>query len=1088
MAFYADLHVHSKYSRATSKHCDLENLTYWARRKGITVVGTGDFTHPAWRLELEDKLVPAEPGLWRLRPDLQRAVDERLGSACQGITRFMLSVEISTIYKKGERTRKVHHLLYAPDWPSVDAIIARLSRIGNLRADGRPILGLDSRHLLEITLESGPDSYLVPAHVWTPWFSALGSKSGFDSVVECYADLGNHIFAIETGLSSDPEMNWRLSQLDRYTLVSNSDAHSPQKLGREVNRFECELSYFAMRRALETREGFGGTIEFFPEEGKYHLDGHRKCGVVLEPEITRELAGICPVCKRPLTVGVMHRVQDLADRPSGFRPENASPYVSLIPLPEVISEIAGKGVTSKAVQKDYDEVLARVGDELSVLEHVPVEDIARALSPRLAEAVARMRSGRVIRQPGYDGEYGVIRVFENGELARGGAQTLELPGLAAPSTPPQPSTPSQASAPAQPNAPSTPSTPSTSSSSPAAGDESVDADRSSESRPASSEPGSRYLAALDPEQREAAATVHGPLIIVAGPGTGKTRTLTHRIAHLIADHGAAPETCLAVTFTNRAAAEMRERLAALLPGAGERIPIMTFHALALRMLREHRQAAGLHRGFRIATDAERAELLADALGCTPARARKWLSKISAAKRGGTDHGAAGELGQALAAYRDALDQRALIDFDDVLLLANRLLADEPAARAHYRACFRWISIDEYQDIDELQYQLVRAITDERQNLCAIGDPDQAIYGFRGADVGFFLRFHDDFPGARRVELTRNYRSSDTIVRAALQAIACSSLVPDRRLVARELARGAAHIELAEPASERAEAELLVHTIEDMIGGTSFYSFDTGRVSSAADAPGLAFSDIAVLFRTAAQAEPLREAFARSGIPYQDFTHERLADRPAVARILSAMQASMPGPAPEPDAAEDCVQALRRAVDTLRRSEVAPSPESEPKSEIDTELDTALELLLPVAARHGQDIEAFLAEVACDLDVDAWDPRAERVSLLTMHAAKGLEFRVVFVTGCERGIVPLYFSDTLSDSDLAEERRLFFVALTRAKEILWLTRARSRAWRGSVRETEASPFVADIAEELRRLYRGGVRGRKRARPAEQLGLF
>jgi PHP family Zn ribbon phosphoesterase len=282
--FHADLHIHSKYSRACSKDCDLEHLAWWALRKGITVVGTGDFTHPAWAAELRDKLVPAEPGLFRLRPDLERRTSPP--SQAQAI-RFMLSVEISTIYRRAERTRKVHHLLYAPSLDAAGRITTALARIGNLAADGRPILGLDSRDLLEITLASDPGSYLVPAHVWTPWFAVLGSKSGFDAVADCYADLAEHIFAIETGLSADPPMNWMCSALDGYRFVSNSDAHSPPMLGREATTLRTDLDYFAIRRALETGEGLAGTVEFFPEEGKYHLDGHRKCGVRLTPEQTR---------------------------------------------------------------------------------------------------------------------------------------------------------------------------------------------------------------------------------------------------------------------------------------------------------------------------------------------------------------------------------------------------------------------------------------------------------------------------------------------------------------------------------------------------------------------------------------------------------------------------------------------------------------------------------------------------------------------------------------------------------------------------------------------------------------------------------
>jgi DNA helicase-2/ATP-dependent DNA helicase PcrA len=296
--FHADLHIHSKYSRACSRDCDVEHLAWWALRKGITVVGTGDFTHPAWADELRRSLIPAEPGLFRLRPELAERLRGTSPRSCGGQVRFMLSAEISTIYRGGDRTRKVHHLLYAPTFAAADRITIALAKIGNLASDGRPILGLDSRHLLEITLEGGPGCYLIPAHAWTPWFAVLGSKSGFDVVADCYGDLAGHVFAIETGLSSDPPMNWMCSSLDGYRLVSNSDAHSPAMLGREATTFGTGLDYFAMAEALRTGKGLAGTLEFYPEEGKYHLDGHRKCGVRFAPEQSREHAGTCPVAEK----------------------------------------------------------------------------------------------------------------------------------------------------------------------------------------------------------------------------------------------------------------------------------------------------------------------------------------------------------------------------------------------------------------------------------------------------------------------------------------------------------------------------------------------------------------------------------------------------------------------------------------------------------------------------------------------------------------------------------------------------------------------------------------------------------------------
>lgn len=412
MRFHADLHLHSKYSRACSKDAELEPLTQWAKRKGITLMGTGDFTHPEWFDRLRSGLVAAEPGLFRLRKDLEADVDRDLPSnLAADPVRFMLSVEVSTVYRRDGRTRKIHHLVYMPDFDAAAVFNRRLARVGNLASDGRPTLAMDSRDLLETVLDSGEGGYLIPAHVWTPWFGLLGSKSGFDSVEECYRDLSGHLFALETGLSTDPEMNRRVSDLDRFTMVSFSDAHSPPMLGRETTVLDTDLDYGAVRRALETGEGHLGSVEFFPEGGKYHLDGHRKCGVRLEPRETRELGGRCPVCGRPLTVGVLSRVEDLADRPEGAA---VSGVEHLVPLPQVVSEIVGTGPKTKRVRTEVDRLIAELGPELAILETVPIDDI-ETHSPPLAEAVTRLRAGEVIRDAGYDGEYGTIRVRESSE-------------------------------------------------------------------------------------------------------------------------------------------------------------------------------------------------------------------------------------------------------------------------------------------------------------------------------------------------------------------------------------------------------------------------------------------------------------------------------------------------------------------------------------------------------------------------------------------------------------------------------------------------------------------------------------------------
>ena len=1258
MTFYADLHVHSKYSRATSRNCDLEHLAIWARKKGIGIVATGDFTHPAWRAELKEKLVPAEPGLFRLRPDLERAVEERLPPACRSsrtAVRFMLSVEISTIYKKFDKTRKIHHLIYTPDFDATERVVDSLSRIGNLHSDGRPILGLDSRHLLEIALESDPGSYLVPAHIWTPWFAALGSKSGFDAIDECYGDLSSHIFAVETGLSSDPPMNWRVSSLDRFRLVSNSDAHSPEKLGREVCVFDTELDYFALRKALETGEGYGGTLEFFPEEGKYHLDGHRNCHVCFSPGETREHGGRCPVCGKPLTVGVMHRVEDLADRgEEAAPPETAGPMRSLVPLPEILSEIHRVGPKSKTVARHYESLLGRLGPELPLLNAVALEDIGPAASPLVAEAVSRLRKQEVIRDAGYDGAYGTIRLFRDAELRRHthGASLFQEEGAAPPRDRPDPTPavpprgrpvpppgdgqraeppqggphPSPAALPHERIAPSRAATdrrlpdvsagseverrraesapprsrssdramsdhgspdaeverrraesapPRSRSSDRAMSDHgSPDAEverRRAESAPPRSRSSDRAmsdhgspdaLAGLDADQRRAVETVTGPLLVVAGPGSGKTRTLTHRLAHLVTHHAVPPSRCLAVTFTRRAAGEMRDRLRILLPDAWEQIPLHTFHSLGLSILQEHWNAAGLQRGFRVASEAERLQLLRDALQVSERKARGRLSAISHARRTGappTD----GELGEAFEAYERAMEARNLCDFDDLVIRAADALESAPALRAQYRRRHRWVCIDEYQDVDEQQVRLVRQLVPPDGNVCVIGDPDQSIYGFRGADVRFFSEFQRDFPGAEVVRLNRNYRSVRNIVTLSSQVIARSgsappsepsstppsepssesssepsSRLPSQPSPAPVVEEAPDLITIHEAPTEKAEAEFVVQSLERMLGGHSFFSIDSGR-SPDGEGHDLSFSDFAVLYRTEAQAAVLAEALQRSGLPFQQRSHRRLMEHPGVTALVDALRES-PGAGPIRERLEAACSGVERSAretpeagPARERIEAACSgaarsvreaPEAGPTRErIEATCSTverppaerpetsrpgeprerraerpatetpeasvlleAHELLRPLAGACGDDLERFLSALSLDAEIDTWDPRADRISLLTLHAAKGLEFPVVFITGCENGLLPLTWGK-IDPAALDEERRLFYVGVTRAKTKLCLCRAKRRLWRGKQRELPPSPYLADVEERLLERRRSRIPD-KRKKADGQMTLF
>jgi uncharacterized protein (TIGR00375 family) len=429
MRFFADLHIHSRYSRATSKDVSLESLWKWAQIKGISVLGTGDFTHPQWYKELNEKLDISNNNLLKLKDKYK---DNSVPDSCVNEVSFMLTTEVSCIYSKNGRVRKIHSLIFVPDFAAASKLNHALSLIGNISSDGRPILGLDAKTLLKIVLDISPETMFVPAHAWTPHFSVFGASSGFDSMEECFDELTPNIYAIETGLSSNPAMNWRLSSLDTITLISNSDAHSPAKIGREANIFDTsnppmppfskgghggitEISYEFITHAIKTKQGFAGTIEFFPEEGKYHYDGHRSCGVNLSPEETIRHHYLCPACGKKVTVGVMHRVEKLADREVGFKPSGAPPFYSIIPLQEIIAETKKVGVSSKAVTTDYLQLVEKLGNELKILMDLPLDEIENAGSPLLKEAISRVRSGNVHIAPGYDGEYGKIKILEEVE-------------------------------------------------------------------------------------------------------------------------------------------------------------------------------------------------------------------------------------------------------------------------------------------------------------------------------------------------------------------------------------------------------------------------------------------------------------------------------------------------------------------------------------------------------------------------------------------------------------------------------------------------------------------------------------------------
>ena len=400
MRFIADFHIHSKYSRATSKDMEVETLARWAKRKGISLLGTGDFTHPTYFAELRSKLVPTGNGLFELKSGEKEV-------------RFILTTELCNIYTQDGKVRRIHNLIFIPSLEVADKLRSKLGNLGKLSSDGRPIFKFTARELVKMIMDISDECLVIPAHAWTPWFSIFGANSGFDSIEECFGELSPHIHAIETGLSSDPEMNWRLSRLDSITLLSNSDAHSPNRLGREANAFDCALDYQEIVEAIrkKDRKKILYTVEFFPEEGKYHYDGHRNCGVVFSPSETKSHHYLCPKCQKKLTVGVMHRVEELADRPAGFMPRNAIPSIHTLPLEEIIAEAVGTRVGTKGVESEYDRLIERGGSEFRILLEATPDELASYASPKVLEGIIRNRQGKVSIVPGHDGAYGKITLF-----------------------------------------------------------------------------------------------------------------------------------------------------------------------------------------------------------------------------------------------------------------------------------------------------------------------------------------------------------------------------------------------------------------------------------------------------------------------------------------------------------------------------------------------------------------------------------------------------------------------------------------------------------------------------------------------------
>ena len=1066
--YLADLHIHSHYSRATSRDLDLPHLDLWARKKGIQLVGTGDFTHPAWREELKEKLIPAEEGFYRLKEEYRIPGEEIPGETAP---RFVVSGEISSIYKKNGKVRKVHSVILLPGLEDGERLARKLETIGNIHSDGRPILGLDCHDLLEITLELCPDAIYIPAHIWTPHFSLFGAFSGFDTIEECFGDLAPQIHALETGLSSDPPMNWRVSALDRFQLVSNSDAHSPSKLGREANLLDGEFSYQGLSRAIQTGEGLCGTIEFFPEEGKYHFDGHRKCSICLNPVDAEKYQGICPVCGKKLTIGVSHRVEQLSDRREGFQKAQAKPFESLMPLPEVLASALGASAVSAKVQREYQKLLSKLGPEFEILRNLPIEEIRRTSGNLIAEGIRRLRNGEVTKVPGFDGEYGIIRLFDAAEREEVNGQLSFfdlLGGLGESAAAMEKDGGDQEKLRVGKHV--------------AAGEDAEEKREAQEIAPGESQRQEQelgtFLQKLNVRQAEAVQASDRAIAVTAGPGSGKTSTLIFHIVYLIEHRKVRPSEITAVTFTNQAAAEMKERLHSYF-GKGKslkNLQIGTFHSICSRLLKE----AGFEvtlvdetETYGIAKDLRKLYHLSE-------KPKDILLAISLWKNGVQTEKNKWE--PVCKSYQERLEADGVMDFDDLLVkvLEDQDLLDQ------FRKRFSYLCVDEFQDISPLQQKLIKAWNEGGRELFVIGDADQSIYGFRGSDAHCFEKLKKDNPKLREIVLGENYRSQEGILKLA-EAVISENPGQRSKLIAHHETEFP--VRLVKAKSELAEGIFIAKEINRLAGGIGMLEAEEVFIQ-AQGKKSRSFNEIAILYRTHHQARILETCLKKEGIPYVVAGREEFLSEDKVRGTIAFFRSlvsendtdkkqclSLLWDLKENEVSEAVYDTMadqfRPLMKKKKPAELLETWMKEMKLEENKELQKFKEMT--VFYRHMEEfLEALKLGVESDLRRCGQKTyHGDAVTLMTLHGSKGLEFPVTILFGVKKGMIP--FESETHPSDKEEERRLFYVGLTRAKEELILTTS-----------GETSEFLEHLPKDL--LVQEKADQRKQTDGGRQMSLF
>ncbi len=1045
MKFIADFHIHSHYSLATSKTLTPEHLDYWAKLKGVDVLATGDCIHPGWLSELKEKLIPNERGFLTLKNDYKlQNINPYIfypKHFQKKDTDFILTTEISNIYKKNGKTRKVHNLCIFPSFEAADKFQKKLDKIGNIRSDGRPILGLDSKILLELLLETDEKSFLIPAHIWTPWFSVLGSRSGFDSIEECYEDLTKYIFAVETGLSSDPPMNWLCSFLDRFRLVSNSDAHSPEKIGREANMFDCEKTYNGIFEALKNDNGFMGTIEFFPQEGKYHLDGHTKCNICFSPLETITHDGFCPVCNKPLVKGVLYRVYELADRPNINDCKAKKNFYSITSLPDLVSEITGsKSTTNKIVQKEYFNILENIGSDFHTLLFADLKKISK-YSYILAESIYRMRQGIVKLKSGFDGEFGEIKVFEKGEIENLKNNSLFEEDIKNTKQNSYQKTNLELKK---------------------FKIEQENKKLLDNSNDSNNKNIYKYLNLTD-VQKTIIEQKDGICIVIAGPGTGKTHVLTEKIAMLVLN-GVKQNNILAITFSNKACEEIVNRLASKIINFD--INVSTFHKLGLKIIKENISLLDRNENFCIISDDEKIEILnsietfKNSENKVKFKTKFFLKNISLAKQGVllnfNDDEEKQFFNQVFEEYQNILKNKNFFDLDDLIFFAVKILEENEEIKKIYIKNYKYILIDEYQDINSKQYDLIKNLLPAQKNninLFVIGDPDQSIYGFRGSDKKFIQKLQEDFPNAKKIQLQKSFRCSNNILKLAGQVLHKNNFLEGKQ-------DNGISTEIIECSNEKKEAEFIAKKIEEMMGGTRSLSMQK-KVKNFED-KSFSFSDFAILCRTTKIYNEIINTLKFHSIPYQVIGDENFYKKEPYKSLLKTIKNIYIGEDINKESEfiktmlknkENINLILQKCIDVFLSE----------KEKVDLKIEDNLKKLLNIAEKYKNNYLKFFNDLSINTNIDDFCLKEEAVSIMTIHASKGLEFDTVFIPACEDGIIPFEIFGKKNKEELEEEERLLFVAITRTRKFLFISYAKQRFFENRLLKLEKS-FILDRFEE------------------------